>query len=302
MTESKVTVEKMSRAMLVMSSALALALTALAGALEQNDRYPSDVLQITLNTTQHLFGAQCLEAWFQERGDLVIEVSVPGSTSSQARLVLVEPSGEETSAGASRFAYLARTPSSLWLEIREAGSYWFCVDAADTERQLGEYKLRAVFRGRKEGEDPDEVEVDPEPRIVSGLKAVWWSRSLRRRLDALCSAGQTDDHGDVFACATALRLGQTVDGRIWSPWGGDDDVFVFAVNDFQTVEIKASGEADTFGALYDSHGQRLAVGEDGSGGESFRIVRTLGPGWYFVRVEGRHYSEGPYRLSVKAHR
>ena len=133
---------------------------------------------------------------------------------------------------------------------------------------------------RKTG-DPAEDEPDPDP--LSGSQ---------------CHSTEVDDHGDTLTCATPLRLGDRTGGEISNDWGDDEDVFTFVLTELAAVEIETAGETDTAGTLYDRHAQRLAVGDDGRDG-NFRIVRTLVPGRYFVRVEGGHRAQGRYHLSIR---
>ncbi len=136
--------------------------------------------------------------------------------------------------------------------------------------------------------DPAEDEVDPDPFAAP------WSGLARA-----CDSGVADDHADDLTCATSLALADRVDGEIWNDWRDDEDVFTFVVAELLTVAIETAGHTDTAGGLYDRHAQRLAADGDGGDGDNFRIVKTLVPGRYFVRVEGDHGAEGRYRLSLR---
>jgi len=65
------------------------------------------------------------------------------------------------------------------------------------------------------------------------------------------------------------------------------------------VEISTHGTTDTTGELYDRFGNRLDRVADGGEGGNFRMVRTLSPGVYFVRVAGEGSASGPYALMVR---
>ncbi len=132
-----------------------------------------------------------------------------------------------------------------------------------------------------------ELELDPETSKIGRL----WRRSAA--LEALCRNG--DDHGDSRACATPIE--RRAAGQLGNGWGDDDDVFRFRLCGWQTIEIATAGDADTHGRLYDRAGQLLAGDDDGGDGGNFRLVRTLGPGTYFVRVEGVQ-STGGYTLAM----
>ena len=114
--------------------------------------------------------------------------------------------------------------------------------------------------------------------------------------ELLCHGADGDPYGDTFACATDLR--RRAKGQLNNGWGDDVDVFRFRLRGWQTVEILTEGGVDTHGELYDSAGQRLTAVDEGGEGDNFRLVRTLGPGIYFVRVEGVAGSTGAYSLEV----
>jgi hypothetical protein len=255
---------------------------------------PSDSCEtftaIDLNTTLRVQGkdsveAQCFEVDAVAAGHLWLDIAVPGSARALPRLDFSAQACGGTQAEDEGFTYVRRRAASLWLEILVPGSYSFCVAAQDPSLRLGEYKLTAAFvSGGPETlvpGDPDEDEPDPETL-----------------LDERCRLGEVDDHGDMFACATAIHLGPAVAGEIRNGWGDDEDVFTFRLGELGTVEIATTGETDTFGSLYDESGQRLAADDDGGNAANFRMAKTLVPGWYFVRVEGRHRDEGAYRLVV----
>lgn len=118
-------------------------------------------------------------------------------------------------------------------------------------------------------------------------------------LAGLCRGAGVDDHGDTLPCATRLAAGRTAAGEIDNDAGDDVDVFAFAVTELTTVSLESTLGTDTFGSLYDRFGQRLEQDDDGGDGANFRIVRTLSPGLYFLRVEGGHGAEGPYQVTLE---
>ncbi len=136
--------------------------------------------------------------------------------------------------------------------------------------------------------DPEPIEIEPE-----GLHG-------RETLDELCDAAELDDHADTFLCATALALGESATGEMGNGWGDDYDLFVFELTAARTVRIETSGEVNTFGGLFDRNGQRLAAAAAGGEGANFRLIKTLAPGLYFVRVEAEAWTEGAYALDVEA--
>jgi len=134
------------------------------------------------------------------------------------------------------------------------------------------------------------IEVEPDGLTLgSGVQA------------ALCGEARRDEHADLFACASRLELGRAVAGEIANPWGDDQDVFAFELAAPEIVRFWLSGEIEAALGLYDSHGQRLdpAAGT-AAGSPALRRVKTLGPGVYFVRVQGWRGAEGAYELEVAA--
>jgi len=109
---------------------------------------------------------------------------------------------------------------------------------------------------------------------------------LRLDLAARCRDDANDDHGDTFACATAIGPG-TMAAELENGWGDDEDVFRFRLDEMRSVTIEAPGASL---GLYDRSGQRLAA----EGGAV--VVRTLLPGTYFVRVGGGEV--GAYELTL----
>jgi hypothetical protein len=119
---------------------------------------------------------------------------------------------------------------------------------------------------------------------------------VRMELLDLCRLGPSpDDHGDSFACATAVQPGDQASGSI-TP--GDRDVFAFSLETGGTVEIQSDGGTDVAGRLYDETGTLLDSDDDSGPGLGFLISRTLPAGRYFVRVESSHGAAGAYTLSL----
>lgn len=118
------------------------------------------------------------------------------------------------------------------------------------------------------------------------------------RFFAPCDRGETDDHGSAARCATPVSLGGSPTGTISNATDDDEDWFTFVVASQKTVEIETSGSTDTRGSLYDASGQRLEVQDGGGSGSNFRIARTVGPGRYYIRIEGTNGAEGSYTLDV----
>jgi hypothetical protein len=143
------------------------------------------------------------------------------------------------------------------------------------------------------GEDDDEIEEDADPFVGGGAG----------KATVLCGTGETDDHGDTFACASILVPGRQVTGEIGNGWGDDADVFRFVVPgspgvDLWRAELITTGATAGAGVLFDHRGSRLAQGDAGADG-GFRLVEVLSPGVYYLRVEGGFRAEGPYGLGLE---
>ncbi len=250
----------------------------------------------------------CFDLDLAADGVLMVEVSA-AATAAPVRL-----SRDQGATAASR---LRQSATSLVLAAR-AGSHRLRVEAEDPRQPLPTFVLRSRFLAGAKGETDSETEIDPDPVVAPGDKGETDSETeidpdplagdpvaslhdlsaplLGSRLGALCRQGEVDDHGDGFACATALVWGKRASGEIGNGWGDDGDVFRFRVKALGAVEIEAGGDSELVAELYDRHGQRLdlAVG----GGDGLRRVRTLAPGVYFLRLEGRDGGAGRYSLAV----
>ncbi len=160
--------------------------------------------------------------------------------------------------------------------------------------------VATICSGRDKDElievEPDEakdelIEVEPdESRFAAGA------------LGELCRRVRRDEHSDVFPCASRLMLGRGVAGEIAGSRGDDRDLFAFELASLETVRLWLAGEGETAVTLHDSRGRRLAwAGDAGIGGSSaWRRVTALGPGVYFVSVQGWRGAEGAYELEVVA--
>ncbi len=239
-------------------------------------------------------------------GILSVDVSAPGAASVEPKLGF-----PAAGCGYARPVVIERSATHLVLAARKPGSYVFRVSSQDPALVLGELKVRTGFVGSistespfdKAGEDEEELEAEADPLIFGGSAGQGEGRSLHSGLHELCRNGEVDDHGDSFTCATFLSLSRIIGGEIGNGWGDDADVFQFFVDGelgakLRTVEIETTGDVDTFGTLHDRFGIRLDKAGEGGHGANFRIVRTLPPGVYYVRVEGRHGGEGAYGLRV----
>ena len=261
--------------------------------------------------------ASCLESDVPGPGVVMVEVASPSWLDAEPMLVVEirRQGGDE-----SPVVPLVETATSRVLAFSRAAEILVCVGGQDPREVPDEIEVRSAFvelaewaakdgedpeedepdptvKGSVDGEDPEEDEPDPtRPLIAPTVDEV--VASLCRRVAA--ANDPADDHADGFLCATPLVAGRVVRGRLDAVWHGDEDVLSFVVDGVRTMRIRSAGAAD-FGALYNAAGDRLRTGDGTAGGSGtgFRIVKTLGPGRYFVRVSGRDGAVGPYRLVVE---
>lgn len=91
--------------------------------------------------------------------------------------------------------------------------------------------------------------------------------------------------------------GETARGNIANSWADDQDVFAFQLTETTTVQMHIQ---TALASLYDGNGQRLHLADGGMDDGSWRLVKTLRPGVYFVKLEGSHGQEGPYSMKIQA--
>ncbi|MCP4660514.1 MAG: hypothetical protein GY856_34370 [bacterium] len=283
------------------------------------DLVPIELHRILRGPLSEVGETHCFTAPIPSPGILTLDVSVPGPAAAEPKLDFLGRICGRTADGweeARRedFVTIERFPAHLALMVEVAGDYSFCVAAQDPALALAPFKLLHGFLelspadgdpppggGVEDPEDPDEDEIDPNLRVdIPPVVVARGQGDLRPPLaiEGLCR--WEDDHGETAACASPLDLDRRAAGEIRNGWGDDEDFFTFLLSTTRTVRIETRGETDTFGGLYDRFGHRLARADDGGRAGNFRIVKTLGPGRYFVRVEGIGGAEGRYALDLRA--
>ena len=131
---------------------------------------------------------------------------------------------------------------------------------------------------RKEYDDvPAEVHVeDMQPPMRMAPVGYDVRTSSRTRITDLqwSSAGEIDKAGEVdWWCFTVLRPGK--------------------------VTVQTTGNLDTVGLLEDCSGLEKDRNDDGGRERNFKIVCTLGPGTYYIRVSAFGEATGIYTLDVR---
>ncbi len=246
---------------------------------------PAEVL--SPNAVVHRFvpdaEPEIYELMLDAPGVLWLHAAAPVAGPGRARLVLLGPAcddglearlrRDDDGAVSSR---LARTPRGARLRVLSPGLVRFAVAPEDPAAPLVSYKLSTVFAPTPEPGSVPQKEVDPwEDDEVSGLTS--------------CE-NVVDDHADDPLCATPLFPGEAVPGTIDSD--RDDDYFAFLVGEWTTVAVDLTGGEEILGVLYGADGQELASWPAG------RLVRTLGPGRYNVRVGSTGAWGGGYTVAV----
>ena len=102
------------------------------------------------------------------------------------------------------------------------------------------------------------------------------------------------DQSDAADTAEALAPGTPAMGLL-DP-GADADLFELRMPRAAEVFIYTTGDVDTVGTLLDGDGATLETDDDSGTRLNFFIRRVLGPGIYYVRVEGYLSETGPYAL------
>ena len=256
-------------------------------------------------------GSSCFSVYLGDEGVLALGLSVSADT-PQARLSLAAPS---PIAGKLTSSILQQSATHLVMKA-PVGRYLVRVEAEDPRQALSPFRLRVRFvagrfpAGLSKSETDSELEIEPDLFLGAECRSPVSKSETDSELEiepdlfvtgsglcGLCRQEETDDHGDDFLCATPLVLGHSVTGEIGNGWGDDRDVFRIRLESLTTVEVRAWGESEFLGELYDRHGQRLEGSSDTR--EGLRLVRTLVPGTYFISIGGRNGAKGRYALRLR---
>jgi hypothetical protein len=300
-----------------LSALLVLSATVTASASSPHcaNALPIDLDETVRGDSRQIGEPDCFRLQTPTAGLLMLDLAVPGAAAAEPRLGLLR------CARSGRVDVIDQSASYLLVASDAPRDLAVCVGAQDPGLALGAYKLRTAFvstggPGTRKAEEveaePDpfaggitkaeEVEAEPDPFTGGITKAEEVEAEpdpfASDPLGAMCLAQESDDHSDSLLCATPVALGRDARGEIDNDWGDDQDVFVFELTAARTVRIETTGQVDTHGGLYDRLGQRLAAAGSGGTGDNFRLVKTLQPGVYFVRLEGMAWSRGNYELIV----
>ncbi len=242
-----------------------------------------------------------------------LSLTSPANGGSRAHFEILDDAGSQAS------LQTVERSATERLTFMPPGNWWIRVTAEDPIRPIPAYRLTSRFveappwlKSEEDGEleieseglaagcgpaifkseDDGELEIESEGLATGcGNPAAGGPAAGIRQ--ALCDTGGAEDHGDTLACATALRC--RAYGELANGWGDDADVFRFRLGRWQTIEIATSGGPGTHGELFAAGGRRLDVA--GGAGDDFRLVRTLPPGTYFLRVTGD--AAGSYALELR---
>ncbi|MCP3964587.1 MAG: hypothetical protein GY719_42705 [bacterium] len=286
--------------------------------------------ELALNTTHRSpWGAgasrDCYRLSIPAPGILTLDVSAPSSPEAEPRLDFLGESAPEGQ-GAGRYRLLEQRPRGVIVEVEAPGTFFLTVASEDPEQPLAGYKLRNAFVGEDIATPAGIVFCDPVlPESPGGedsftprrfdegtallTKAVdddeddeVWELSLGPDHPALrrlvsCGLGEVDDHGDTALCATLLAVDGSAAGTLGNAVGDDEDFFTFDLDRQRTVEIKVLEAAAGHVSLYNIQGLRL--GASSASAPAARLVRTLPPGRYYLRVQSLWGSEEAYVLSLE---
>lgn len=107
-----------------------------------------------------------------------------------------------------------------------------------------------------------------------------------------------DDHGATAATATPLVVGGSTQGRIGA--ADDDDVFEVTLGAAGTLTLQSVGGVDLAGQLETAGGVVLAADDDSGDWYNFKIVQSLAPGVYYLRVRHCCGGVGDYEINAVA--
>ncbi len=235
---------------------------------------------------------RCHTVEIENPGLWLIDLRVNVGTAALPRLELLEdPCDPLESPTDTSLRVLHRMPASALLEVDTPGRYAFCVRAEDPKAVLGSHRLTSWFSSLPSGKsDPDEDEPDPDPLTQS------------REDPAFCDLRPGDDHSDRWPCATPIEIGISLAAHIGESSIdsslADEDLFQLWVDDWRTVVIASKSSLGLAATLFSADGYRLATGSTGPSGD-FRLVRTLAPGLYLLRVSAQGTTAGNYILEVR---
>ena len=118
-------------------------------------------------------------------------------------------------------------------------------------------------------------------------------RAWLGRVDDAQVAACPDDYGSDASAATAVSLGERVEGELES-WG-DEDWFRIDIGGRGRLMLAVDGDADAIALLVSTDGE--IIGYDGTGRNE--IANNLEPGSYYIAVRGaQDQSRGSYALST----
>lgn len=243
--------------------------------------------------------AHCYRLDARTAGLLLLHATPETTSPSGVRMALLHRA-EGAHAATAVATFVDRKITEMRL-LAEAGTYFLTLRAEDPRQALPAYRLVSRWI------DVDLSVVEPTVRPVAWKTETNGEIELEPEtarhlslLERLCTSDpRRDDHDGTFACATPITHGSV--GALASGWEDDVDVFRFELAHWATIALtltRHGSAADARGALHDTFGRRIGVVENPDASGIGRAVRTLGPGTYFVRIQGS--MPGTYALAVDA--
>lgn len=114
----------------------------------------------------------------------------------------------------------------------------------------------------------------------------------------LCGEGEVDDHGDTPLCATALKLGATLQGDLTNSFEDDEDFATFVLESSTTVAIDLAGDGGTNLTLLNAQGQRLGNWTPDAS-HHLTVTQALAAGRYFLAVTQVEVREVSWEVMVE---
>ena len=229
-------------------------------------------------------------------GWLVLMTSVPLPSALEPEVVPLDPSCP----GAASFRLGDLVTRQQSFEIRQPGSFGFCLRSEDPRKRLSGIWILALLREHAgladdagwlvapdKGGDPEEEEVEPPSQ---GGMVVFPGADPR---------DPWDDHGNYPGLATPIQAPTVFTGNLESSWNVDSDLFLLEVAAPIKIEVSMVATEPVRFLLEDHRGTRLrstgALARDG-----VRWFKNLEPGHYYLRVDGLPGSRAEYQIEIEA--
>ena len=159
-------------------------------------------------------------------------------------------------------------------------------------RAYEDVRFTADYRAPPAGAYYVHVFVSETPDLNTALDLLTFTNAL--------TVAEEDDHGDVPADATRIRVESVTRGNLGH--SGDKDLFRVQVQRPGWLVVATRGTTDTHGTLSAEDGTVVGADDNEGDGRNFLIVAHVSPGDWFIEVRGFDRSvTGRYSLVVVFH-